>query len=101
MIAAAQLAGVHEMIQGLPRATIRRLAKAAVHCRVGNASAIGLARAIYDIACAGGAGRANSNLDSDGEAALLNAINTLKEAKRTVIVVTHKTTFSPWRTRLC
>jgi len=33
----------------------------------------------------------NSNLDSDGEAALLNAISALKEAKRTVVIVTHKT----------
>ena len=57
----------------------------------GQRQRIGLARAIYDMPALVVLDEPNSNLDSDGEAALLNAISALKEAKRTVIVVTHKT----------
>lgn len=91
VIAAAQLAGVHEMIQGLPKGYNTQIGEGGSSLSGGQRQRIGLARAIYDMPALVVLDEPNSNLDSDGEAALLNAINTLKEAKRTVVIVTHKT----------
>ena len=91
VIEAARLAGVHEMIQGLPKGYNTHIGEGGSSLSGGQRQRIGLARAIYDMPALVVLDEPNSNLDSDGEAALLNAIGALKEAKRTVVIVTHKT----------
>src|SRR5262249_43739377 len=52
---------------------------------------IGLARALYGMPKLVILDEPNASLDSDGEAALLDTLRSLKAANRTVILITHKT----------
>jgi len=91
IIAAAQLAGVHEMIQQLPDGYNTYIGDNGQALSGGQRQRIGLARALFDLPAFIVLDEPNANLDSQGEAALLHALASLKEAKRTVIIITHKT----------
>lgn len=90
IIAAARLAGVHELILQLPQGYDTLLLEDGDGLSGGQKQRIGLARALYAEPSLIVLDEPNSNLDEAGEAALGEAIASLRESKRTVVVITHR-----------
>lgn len=90
IIAAAQLAGVHEMILRLPEGYSSRVDFGAKPLSGGQIQRIALARAVYRMPRLVVLDEPNSNLDAEGDAALTKAIERLREAGSVVVVMAHR-----------
>ncbi len=90
VIAASQLAGCHELIQNLPAGYNTNIGDSGQVLSGGQRQRIGLARCLYQGPSLLVLDEPNANLDSAGEEALLAAIQKLKAAGTTIVLITHK-----------
>jgi ATP-binding cassette subfamily C protein len=90
VIAAARRAGAHDMIQHLPEGYNTEIGEQGVALSGGQRQRIGLARALFGNPSIVLLDEPNANLDAQGEDNLMLALAMLREAGKTVVLVTHK-----------
>lgn len=90
VIAAARAADIHEMILRMPNGYETAIGDRGSALSAGQRQRIGLARALYGDPFLVVLDEPNSNLDADGEAALIRAIAGIRRRGGIVIVVAHR-----------
>lgn len=92
IVNAAELAHCHAMVLRLPKGYLTEVGEAGAYLSGGERQRIGLARAVFGQPKLVVLDEPNSNLDHEGEQALVHAITELKKQGCTVVIVTHRPT---------
>jgi ATP-binding cassette subfamily C protein len=90
VVAAALAAGVHETILRLPQGYATPIGEGGTALSGGQRQRIALARALYGRPALVVLDEPNASLDSAGEAALVEAMHTLRSMGTTVVVMAHR-----------
>ena len=90
VIRAAKIVGIHELILSLPNGYDTIIGSFGVTLSGGQKQLLGLARAFYGNTKLLVLDEPNANLDTNGEACLIKAINIARKINTTTIIVTHK-----------
>jgi ATP-binding cassette subfamily C protein len=94
-VAAAKIAGAHEMILRMPGGYDSRLDVQGRGLSAGQAQRIALARALFRDPRYLILDEPNSNLDSEGDQQLVNTLRDLKAAGKTILIVAHRLSVLP------
>lgn len=90
VIAAAQAAGVHDLILGLPDGYDTQVGQAGARLSGGQRQRIGLARALFGEPALIILDEPNASLDEAGDAGLAEALRAQQAAGRSIVMITHR-----------
>jgi len=90
IIDAAKRAGIHELVLRMPKGYETRIGQGGAVLSGGQRQRLALARAVYGDPSLLVLDEPNANLDEAGDAALFEALTTMKNERRTVFVISHR-----------